>query len=135
LSVTISLPCIVRWGGPWGCHCIPIFGWCQHTYTIASLSYNVDLNIGYKVTCCGGAAWGFASANVCASLLGHQFCAGCTASIVGAVGIARTPVGDKCNYGIGLTAALKCTFGSITVLSVSYPFGFTLSGPCPPLPC
>ena len=133
LQVSISLPCITGWG-TW-CHCIPIFGWCSHTYTIASLSYNVDLNVGYKVTCCGGEAWGFASANVCASLLGHQFCAGCTAGIIGAVGIARTPSGSNCIYGLGLVAQLKCNFGPITVLNVSYPFGYTLTGPCPPLPC
>lgn len=131
LQVTISLPCVTKycWGIPCG------FGWCTHTYTLASLSYNVDLNVGYKVTCCGGSAWGFASANVCASFLGKQFCAGCTAGIVGAVGIARTPSGGKCIYGLGLTAQLKCTFAGITVLNVSYPFGYSLTGPCPPLPC
>ena len=131
LQVTISLPCVTNycWGIPCG------FGFCSHTYTLASLSYNVDLNVGYKVTCCGGSAWGFASANVCASFLGHQFCAGCTAGIVGAVGIARTPSGSNCIYGLGLTAQLKCTFGSFTVLNISYPFGYSLTGPCPPLPC
>ena len=135
LRVTIMLPCIKRWGGPFGCHCIPIFGLCEHHYTIASLSYNVDLNVGYRLTCCGGEAWGFASANVCASLLGKTFCAGCSASIIGVVGIGRTPSGGKCTYGLGLRAELKCTFGPVTVLHVTYPFGYTFTGPCPPLPC
>jgi hypothetical protein len=135
LRVSISFPCVLRWIGPFGCHCIPVFGLCPHTYTIASLSYNVDLNVGYRVTCCGGEAWGFASANVCASLLGKQFCAGCSASIVGAVGIARVPSGSNCQYGLGLRAELKCTFAGFTVLHVTIPFGYTLTGPCPPLPC
>ncbi len=131
LQVSISLPCITGW--KWGI--IPIFGWCRHTYTIAGLSYNVDLNVGYKVTCCGGEAWGVASASVCATLLGIQFCAGCSASIVGVAGIARTPSGSNCIYGLGLSAELKCTFAGITVLDVVVPFGYTLTGPCPPLPC
>jgi hypothetical protein len=131
LKVTISLPCITGW--KWGF--IPIFGWCKHTYTIAGLSYNVDLNVGYKVTCCGGEAWGVASANVCATLLGITFCAGCSASIIGVAGIARTPSGGNCIYGLGLKAELKCTFAGITVLDVVVPFGYTLTGPCPPLPC
>ncbi len=131
LQVTLSLPCIIRW--KWGF--IPIWGWCQNTYNLAGLSYNVDLNVGYRVTCCGGEAWGAASANVCASILGHQFCAGCSAAIVGAVGIARTPSGSNCIYGLGLRAQLTCTFAGITVLNVVYPFGYTLTGPCPPLPC
>lgn len=132
LRVTLSLPCVTRycWGIPCG------FGWCRRTFTIASLQYNVDLSVGYKVTCCGGAAWGSSSANVCASLLGVTFCAGCSASIVGVVGISRTPLANnKCIYGLGLNAQLKCTFGSATVLNISVPFGYNLVGPCPPLPC
>jgi hypothetical protein len=133
LSVTISLPCIKGWGGLFGI--IPKFGWCRHTYNLASLSYNVDLNIGYKVTCCGGMAWGYAAANVCASLLGKQFCAGCSAGIVGVIGIGRAPSGSNCVYGLGLKAELKCTFGKLTIVNLSYPFGYTITGPCPPLPC
>jgi hypothetical protein len=134
LRVTLTLPCI-KWGGPFGCHCIPYPSLCTNTYTLASLSYNVDLSVGYKVTCCGGSAWGFASANVCGSILGITVCAGCTASIIGAVGIARTPSGGNCIYGLGLNAQLKCTFAGITVLYVNVPFGYTFTGPCPPLPC
>jgi hypothetical protein len=134
LRVTLTLPCI-KWGGPFGCKCIPYPSLCTNTYTLASLSYNVDLNVGYKVNCCGGSAWGSASANVCGSILGITVCAGCTANIVGAVGIARTPSGGNCIYGLGLTAQLKCTFAGITVLYVNAPFGYTFTGPCPPLPC
>ncbi len=131
LRVTISLPCVTKrcWGIPCG------FGWCTHTYTLANLSYNVDLSVGYKLTCCGGSAWGSASANVCASLLGKQFCAGCSANIVGVAGISRTPNASNCIYGLGLRAQLKCTFAGITVLNLSVPFAHTFTGPCPPLPC
>jgi len=133
LQVHISVPCITGWHTVWGIPVWPIWGWCNNTYTIASLSYNVDLQIGYRVTCCGGVAWGFASANVCATLLGIQFCAGCTASLIGAAGIVHTPNGTNCTYGLGLKAELKCTFAGATVLDVIYPFGYTFQGPCPPL--
>lgn len=131
IRVTLSLPCVTRycWGIPCG------FGICSRTYTIANLRYNVDLNIGYRVTCCGGAAWGSASANVCASLLGLSFCAGCSASIIGVAGISRTPVGSNCVYGVGFNAQFRCTFGGVTVLNVTVPFGHNFTGPCPPLPC
>lgn len=131
LRVTLRLPCVTKYC--WGIPCR--FGICTRTYTIASLRYSVDLNIGYRVTCCGGAAWGSASANVCASLLGVTFCAGCSANIIGVAGISRTPSGGNCIYGLGLTAQLRCTFGGATVLNVSVPFGHNLIGPCSPLPC
>lgn len=133
LQVHINLPCITGWHTVWGHPVWPIWGWCSNTYTIAGLSYNVDLQVGYRVTCCGGAAWGYASANVCATVLGNQFCAGCSATIIGAVGLTRIPIATGgCTYGLGLVAELKCTFAGFTVLDVNYPFGYTLQGPCPP---
>lgn len=118
--------------------CIPKF-WktCHYTVTIASLSYNVDLNVGYKITCCGASAWGQAAAQVCGSVLGHTACASCTASIIGVAGLSKNAIGGQCSYGLGVTASLQCKVGSWTVLNVSAPFGWSVQGPCPPLnlPC
>lgn len=114
----------------------PIWGnWtriCHKNVTLAGLSFNVNLNVGYKVSCCGAVAWGQASAQVCGTIIGKTFCAGCTAQIVGVAGVGRTPAGGKCTYGIGINAQLKCTFSGITVLNVQAPFGYNVTGPCPP---
>jgi hypothetical protein len=123
LSVTINVWC-PTWTNP--------FKTCPHTYTLASLMYSVDLSVGYKVTCCGASAWGQAAAQVCGSIVGIQLCASCTASIVGVTGFSRNAVGGQCSYGLGITADLQCKFGSVTVLHVSAPFGWTIMGPCPP---
>jgi hypothetical protein len=137
LQVHIDYPCLQWCTGWFGVKYPCGWGWCNSTYTIANLSYNVDLQIGYKVTCCGGTAWGSAAANVCASVLGYSFCAGCSATLVGAVGLTQTPSGTNCSYGLGLTAELKCTFSGITIFDVMVPIGYTFQGPCPPvkLPC
>lgn len=113
------------------------FRTCDVTYDIAGASLNVDLNVGYRVTCCGGQAWGSASVNACVSVLGIQFCAGCNASLVGAIGISRAGSGSNCTYGLGLTAELRCTFAGVTVFFIRVPFGYTLTGPCPSplIPC
>jgi len=105
---------------------------CSKTVTLASLSFSVDVNVGYRVTCCGAVAWGQASAQVCASILGKRFCAGCTAKITGVAGFGRTGSGNRCTYGLGINASLVCKFGSIKVLNVQAPFGWNIAGPCPP---
>ncbi len=105
---------------------------CHKNVTLAGLTLDIDLSVGYKVSCCGAVAWGQGSVQVCGSLVGLTFCAGCTAKIVGVAGIGRTASGGKCIYGIGINAQLICTFGSITVLNFSVPFGYNVTGPCPP---
>lgn len=123
LSVRISYPCGISWSG---------IKWCKKTVTLASVSFSVAVNVGYKVTCCGATVWGQAGAQVCASIVGIRVCAQCTATIVGVAGVARTPVADGCKYGLGINATLRCTLAGATILNVAYPFGWTVTGPCPP---
>jgi hypothetical protein len=108
------------------------FRTCHKNVTLAGLSLDLNVQVGYRVTCCGATAFGQASAQACATIVGISFCAGCTAKITGVAGIGRTGSGSNCVYGIGINAQLKCTFGGITVLNVQAPFGFNVSGPCPP---
>lgn len=106
---------------------------CTTTVTLASVGFSVDINVGYKITCCGATAWGQASTQACASALFISACAGCTGTIVGVAGVSRTPVaGGSCSYGLGITASLKCVLAGITLLNVSYTFGWVVTGPCPP---
>lgn len=105
---------------------------CHKNVTLAGLALDIDLSVGYKVSCCGAVAWGQGSVQVCGTLVGITFCAGCTARIVGVAGVGRTTAGNKCVYGIGINAQLTCKFGAITVLNVSVPFGYNVTGPCPP---
>jgi hypothetical protein len=123
LSVTITYWC-PTWTNP--------FRTCKTTFTVAGVSWAVDVNVGYKVTCCGATAWGMGSASACATIVGISLCASCTASIVGVAGVSRTPVGKNCLYGLGINASLSCTLFGATIFSASAPFGWTISGPCPP---
>lgn len=124
LTVTIRVWC-PTWTNP--------FRTCPKTITLAGATFDADLSVGYRVNCCGAAVWGSVSANACVTFIGMTFCAGCTASVTGVAGVSKTPIGGgRCNYGIGINAQLKCTFLGVPVLNVSYPFGYTIQGPCPP---
>lgn len=105
---------------------------CHKTVTLAGVNFSVDVNVGYRVTCCGATAWGQAGAQACGTLVGITFCAGCTATINGVAGIGRSGSGSSCIYGIGINAQLRCTFGGLTILNLQAPFGFNVTGPCPP---
>ncbi len=113
------------------------FRTCTTTVTLAGVSFALGLEVGYRLTCCGAVAWGQAYARTCATIVGITVCADCTARVVGVVGVGRTGSGTYCNYGLGLTAELKCTVGGVTVFYANVPFGWTVTGPCPPkaLPC
>jgi len=126
LQVTFNAPCVPKF-----------WKTCQYTVTLAGLCYNVDLSVGYKVTCCGASAWGQAGASVCGTVVGITVCAACTASLIGIAGLSRNAVGGQCTYGLGVVADLRCTFGGVTVMHVSYGYGWTFIGPCPPpnFPC
>ncbi|MDQ5840792.1 MAG: hypothetical protein M3537_06555, partial [Chloroflexota bacterium] len=99
--------------------------------------FSVGLQVGYRITCCGAIAWGQAYVQACASILGRSVCAGCTAKVVGLAGISRSGSGSSCSYGLAVTAELKCTVAGLTVFYASVPYGWTITGPCPPpvLPC
>jgi len=123
LQVKITVWC-PTWTNP--------FKTCLKTFTIAGVSFSVNLSVGYKITCCGASAWGQAAVQACASLLGITFCATCTATITGVAGVAKTVSGSSCTYGLGINASLKCQFAGFTVLNLNAPFGWTITGPCPP---
>lgn len=123
LNVTLTVWC-PTWTNP--------FRTCRKTFTIAGASFSLGLNVGYRVTCCGATAWGQGYAQACGTILGVTVCAGCSATVVGVAGVSRTPVSGGCAYGIGVNATLKCTFAGATVFYASVPFGWTVTGPCPP---
>jgi hypothetical protein len=124
LSVRISYPCGISWSG---------IKWCTSTVTLAGVSFSIDVNVGYKIDCCGATAWGQGYAQVCATIVGIRVCAGCSATITGVAGVSRTPVTSGCSYGLGINAVLKCTLAGATILNISAPFGWTVTGPCPPV--
>jgi hypothetical protein len=128
LSVRITYWC-PTWTDP--------FRTCTKTVTLAGVSVSLDLEVGYRITCCGATAWGTAYAQACATIVGITVCAACSARLVGVAGVARSGSGSSCTYGMAVTAELKCTVGGVTVFYASYPYGWTVTGPCPPasLPC
>jgi hypothetical protein len=123
LNVTLTVWC-PTWSSP--------FRTCKKTFTLAGISFSFGINVGYKVNCCGATAWGQAYAEACGTIIGIKVCAGCTGSITGVAGIGQTGSGSSCTYGIGINAQLKCTFAGVTVFQAQVPFGFNVSGPCPP---
>jgi hypothetical protein len=122
VSITVWCP---TWTNP--------FRTCKKTFTLAGVSFTVDLSVGYSISCCGATAWGQAAAQVCASIVGISVCASCTASITAVAGTGKSGSGSSCSYGLGLNAELKCQFAGINLFDVNVPFGWTISGPCLPL--
>jgi hypothetical protein len=123
LTVRIPYWC-PKWSNP--------FKICHKNVVLAGVSFDLNVAVGYKLTCCGATAYGQASAQACGTLVGITFCAGCSATITGVAGIGRTGTGNNCTYGLGINAQLKCKFGGVTVLNLQAPFGFNVSAPCPP---
>jgi hypothetical protein len=128
LSVRITYWC-PTWTNP--------FRTCTKTLTIAGVTFSAGLEIGYRITCCGAYAWGAAYAQACGTIVGFTVCASCSAKVVGVAGVGKSGSGSSCSYGLGVTAELKCTVGGVTVLHAYLPYGWTVTGPCPPasLPC
>jgi hypothetical protein len=124
LSVNVPYPCWHDWN--------PIPDICHKTVTLAGVSVALDMNVGYKVTCCGATVWGQVAGQACATIVGISVCASCTATVIGVAGVSRTPVASGCSYGLGINATLKCTLGGASILNMAYPFGWTIVGPCPP---
>ena len=122
-SVSFPYPC-PTWTNP--------FRICWSTLSVATVSVNIGLDVGYKVSCCGATAWGQAYAQACGSIAGITKCVGCTATVVGVAGFSRTPAGSQCTYGLGINASIVCQVFGATVFSASWPFGYTITGPCPP---
>ena len=106
---------------------------CHKDVTLAGLSLDLNVQVGYSVSCCGAVAYGQASAQACATIIGFTVCAGCSAQITGVAGFGRTGNGSNCTYGLGINAELKCTFAGHTIFDFQAPFGFSINGPCPPI--
>lgn len=123
LSVNITYWC-PTWTNP--------FRTCTKNVTLAGVSFSLGVDVGYEISCCGATIWGQAGAQVCATILGISVCASCTATIIGVAGVSRTPVSSGCSYGLGINATLKCSLFGQNILNISYPFGWTVVGPCPP---
>lgn len=124
LTASIPYPC-PTWTNP--------FRICWSTVTIATVTVNLSLNVGYRVSCCGASAWGQASAQACASVAGISKCVGCTATIVGVAGFSRVAISaSQCSYGLGINAGVQCQVFGATVFNASWSFGYTVTGPCPP---
>ena len=128
LSVRVTYWC-PTWTNP--------FRTCTTTFTIAGVTFSAGLDIGYRITCCGAYAWGAAYAQACATIVGNSVCALCSARVVGVAGVGRSGSGSSCSYGLAVTAELKCTVGGVTIFYANVPYGWTVTGPCPPasLPC
>ncbi len=110
---------------------------CTKTVTLAGVSFSIGLEVGYRITCCGAIAWGQAYTQACGTIVGITLCASCSAKVIGVAGISRSGSGSSCTYGLGVTAELRCMVGGVTVFYASVPYGWTITGPCPPpvLPC
>jgi hypothetical protein len=128
LSVRVTYWC-PTWTNP--------FRTCTTTFTVAGVTFSAGLDIGYRITCCGAYAWGAAYAQACATIVGITVCASCSARVVGIAGVGRSGSGSSCSYGLAVTAELKCTVGGVTIFDAYVPYGWTVTGPCPPasLPC
>lgn len=128
LSVRVTYWC-PTWTNP--------FRTCTTTFTVAGVTFSAGLDIGYRITCCGAYAWGAAYAQACATIVGITVCASCSARVVGVAGVGRSGSGSSCSYGLAVTAELKCTVGGVTIFYANVPYGWTVTGPCPPasLPC
>lgn len=114
--------------------CVPKF-WrsCWYQVTVGSVSYNLDLNIGYKVNCCGASVWGQGAAQACASVVGHTACASISGNITALAGVTKTVgSGGGCNYGLGIVGSIKATLAGHTLFAMPVSLGYTIAAPCPP---
>ena len=123
LGFTVGYSCWRGWGKGWGT--------CYYSYTIASLSYSADLQIGYSMNCCGGTAWGAATAQICGSILSYTRCASCSVTIGSAAGVGTVSGAGGCVYGLAMSARLRCEYNGVTLVDVPYQLNYTITGPCP----
>jgi hypothetical protein len=121
LTIGFQGPCIPKWWNK-----------CWYQVTVGSVSYSLDLNIGYKVNCCGASVWGQGVAQACASALGHTACASISGNITGVAGVTKTVGSGGCNYGLGIVGSIKGTLAGYTLFSVPISVGYTIAAPCPP---
>jgi hypothetical protein len=108
--------------------------YCTSSFVLIAGSVSFSLEVGYKVDCCGAAAWGSLTSEVCGTLLGQRLCASCTGSVVAVAGVGRTTRADgQCVYGLGLNVSYSCKIQGYRVLSGFKPIGWNVVGSCPPL--
>lgn len=126
-KTTVSYPCGVGWTN-WH----PTIKWCSKTITLFTVSIQLNLEIGYEIDCCGFEAWGCGEATACGGALGATACLKCKVCVVGVAGVATSQSGSNCTYGLGLTIKAECTFLGQQFFQASIPYGWNVSGPCPP---
>jgi hypothetical protein len=108
------------------------FRTCHGCLDVAGVSFNVDVNIGYQISCREMTAWGCGTVQACASALGVTQCAACTACVVGTAGISSSGTSGTCTYGYGLQLRTTCTLAGITIFSATTPLQISIAAPCPP---
>lgn len=121
------------WGWGFYAPCVPkVWKTCWYGFTLSAW-YSLDLQVNYQVNCCGASVSGHAVAQACASAMGHTVCISVAANVAAAAGVIKSPgTGGQCNYGLTVVASLTITFAGQTLWSASVPFGYTVTGPCPP---
>src|SRR5437773_3159862 len=134
LQSTFSYPCGVKWCSSWGISYPCGVKWCSQTVTWASGSVALSLNVGYKIGCCGGTAWGSGTVEACGTVLNQTLCAGCQVNVSGVIGAgSATGTAGQCVYGLGLSAGVSCYLAGYTVFAANYSFGWVIQAQCPPL--
>jgi hypothetical protein len=134
LKSTIKYPCGVKWCRKFGVKYPCGVKWCKKTITWAGGSVSFSLDIGYRIDCCGGTAWGAGEVKACGTVFNKKLCASCEAHVTGVIGAGRvSSTAGRCAYGLGATVGASCKLGGYTVFSGNLSFGWTIEAPCPPL--
>ena len=132
LKATVTYPCGLDCNWDWfdsDCSIV----WCQRTFSLISGSVSFTAELGYKIDCCGAAAWGSATGQACGSIASKKICASCTAAVASVAGQGRTTRnGDQCNYGLGVLVSYSCNLAGHNVVSGYKPIGWAVVAPCPP---
>ena len=124
----------MKWCSSWGISYPCGVKWCSQTVTWASGSVALSLNVGYKIGCCGGTAWGSGTVEACGTVLNQTLCAGCQVNVSGVIGAgSATGTAGQCVYGLGLSAGVSCYLAGYTVFAANYSFGWVIQAQCPPL--
>lgn len=102
--------------------------WCDYVIDF-TVSFTLGCGVGFEVDCCGASAWGSCTASACLFE-----CASCTGQVaLAAGGLAVTPDGSACAYGLPVVVGISCQFAGITLFDASQNLSpYTVTGPCPP---
>ena len=114
----IPYPC-PTWRKPWKI--------CWKTVTLFTFELNVEISIGYEITCTGGSAWAYGDASTTL----YDLTMSCSVGGTAVIGAAETREGNSCKYGFGITAHIGCQILGIS-FGGDYPVaGLLVTAPCP----